>query len=56
MDTTYSAKRERQEKSADRLELLVEGFKDTEISPETLRAINMSQKVYRHCATKRSVL
>ena len=55
MDTIYSVKRARQEKSLERLERLVAAFEKKEISEETLKKLNMTRQEYTWCEIHKGV-
>lgn len=55
MDTIYSVKRARQEKSLERLERLVEAFEKKEVSEAMLKRLNMTRQEYVWCELEKDV-
>ena len=55
MDTIYSVKRARQEKSLERLERLVEAFEQQETSAETLKKLKMTREEYLWCEVHKEI-
>ena len=55
MDTIYSVKRARQEKSLERLERLVDAFEKKEVSATMLKRLNMTRQEYMWCELEKDV-